>query len=316
VLVARIAAVALCAAGCGGDGLPVADLGPDQATPVDLALPPDLAVRSPIGGPCKMSSDCGEGKGPVCWARNLYNKAGYLPTMGGYCSAKCIDDLDCGVSGICVDHGSNGRWCMASCGGAEDCRTGYGCFDWSPAPYCWPNTDLQCDPTVPDGLCTTYDGKPGGCWRAAFGAGKTGYCYELCAPGAGSCLADNGGTRQCVVFDLTRYKDAAGNLTGDKFHGPICIYSYATNDTGQECKYIDAGGGTHHYLDACIDGDECYSTYFQGGDNKCRVMCDPRLALPDGGDADAGVAGLCPAGTVCKDIFQLFGSKWPVGLCF
>jgi hypothetical protein len=308
------AILAVWAAGCGDGGLPAADMALDQAATVDQAAGADLTLRSPIGGPCKATAECGEGKFPVCFAKNLYNKAGYLSTPGGYCTSKCVDDLDCGENSFCMDRGSNGKWCVASCGAPEDCRTGFACWDSGPAPHCWPNQYLDCDPTVGDGTCMTSDNKLGGCWREALGPGKTGECVEMCAPGVGSCTYDNG-DRHCVVFDMTSDRDPNGILQGDKFKGPICVYFFADNATGTECKYVDSSGGVHHYLDACNDGDECYTTYFSGGDNKCHTMCDPNLSLPDGGDADAGAAGVCPAGTTCKDAFKLFGSKWPVGLC-
>ncbi len=286
--------------GCSSAPIPISDLATpiDMASPVDAALPPaDVAVAaSAIGGPCRTVADCGEGTSPTCWRSSLYNMAGWVATPEGYCSSKCNDDGDCGASGVCIDEGANGKWCFAPCGVPGDCRTGYGCFIHQ-AGHCFPSGDLECDPTAGDGTCA--NGKA--CWRSAVGPGKTGYCQDTCDIGVGTC-PPNGGIRQCVVFDFRPDKDLQGNLTGDKFYGPICTTSYSQNAEGTECSYKG-----RDFSDACVDGDECDLT--QGGDRKCHRLCQIN------GGIDGGVVVGCPAMQACKNAFGLLGTGKPIGLC-
>ncbi|HZS37573.1 MAG TPA: hypothetical protein VFF06_12140, partial [Polyangia bacterium] len=298
--------LAVLAAGCGNS---------PQGAPMDLGATfdlnshsPDLAAPTvPIGGPCTQTAQCAEGQTPVCFTSKLFNKSGFLATPGGYCSSRCTDDSQCGAASTCIDLGSSGKWCMAICTTPSDCRgSGYACFRYS-GGYCFPSGNLNCDPTAGDGTCTlpTTGGK-GGCLRDAVGSGVTGTCIEGCTAGAGSCAVSNGSPRQCVVYDQSSTRDLSGNLTGDKFHGAVCIFTYSQNAVGAECKRANADGTTSDRIDACADGAECYITFFTGGDNLCHAMC---LA---NGDPDAG-APVCPAGTTCSDVFSLFATANPVG---
>ncbi len=282
----------------------------DLAMSHDLEVAADLMVASPIGGPCSATAQCTEGKTPECFTKKLFNLNGYLPTPNGYCSSRCTNDGDCGAAGTCVSFGNQGQWCMAQCTLPTDCRSpGYACFRYNNG-YCFPNGNLDCDPTANNGTCTTTQGQPGGCLRAAEGPGTTGFCTEGCVAGAGSCPVQNGLARQCVVYNQTGSVDLQGNPTGDKFHGAVCIDNYSSNAVGSECLYTDPAGNVHDYIDACADGAECYITAFTGGDNKCRQMCYP----PGEGQIDAA-ANACPSGTFCSDVFGLFATANPIGLC-
>ena len=94
--------------------------------------------------------------------------------------------------------------------------------------------------------------------------------------------------RQCIAVDET-----AG---GDRFKGAVCVTAYSDNLIGQECLADGADA-----LDACADGAECFLSSFASGDNRCRQMCAP--------------GGLACASGACADVFGLFGSANPVGLC-
>jgi len=288
---------------------------PQQQAPMDMAQAFDLRVGAdlsaptvPIGGACTTTAQCAEGKTPLCFTKTLFNKSGFLPVKDGYCSSRCVDDTECGAASTCQDFGAQGKWCMAGCGTAADCRgAGYACFRYN-GGYCFTSGNLNCDPTTGDGTCTLASGAKGGCLRDAVGSGTTGTCIEGCTAGAGSCAASGGSPRQCMVYDQTSTKDLQGNLTGDKFHGAVCIFTYSQNAVDSECKRTNADGTTSDRIDACVDGAECYITFFTGGDNRCHVMC------LESGYPDAG-APVCPAGQSCSDVFKLFGTANPIGLC-
>jgi hypothetical protein len=292
--------LAMWAVGCGDSGSHL-EL-PDLHMPDMGGEGPDMsATPSTIGGPCTSNANCIEGKMPVCFLRTLFNNSSYLKTTGGYCSSKCSSDADCGANGVCVDEGTLGMWCYASCSQASDCRSpGYACLYFTPN-HCFPNGNLDCDPTADGGVCTTAARKPGGCLRQAFGAGKEGSCSDSCSVGAGTCPAQNGNARQCLVIDARGYTDPSASGP-DTFVGPVCIASGSSNATGTACMT---------YLDNCVDGDECYlSSVFTSGDDKCHSLCVEGGGNPDGG------APPCASPSSCHDVWGLFGTSHPVGLCY
>jgi hypothetical protein len=337
-----LAAVVLAACGGSGGGGKRFDLsmpkdggsGDDIGTPrdfaavMDFATPPDdLATppgNQPIGGPCAANLDCIEGKVPVCWKATVFNTMAGQAVPGGYCSAKCASDLDCGANGECVDFGLSGKWCLAICAGPNDCRgQGYACylayFLNAQNDLCFPASNLTCDPTGAGGACTS-GGKPGGCERWAVGAGKTGFCHELCDVGVGTCPDSNGEPQLCQVADY-RWDFQTGQANGDKFVGPICIYSPANQGqlslVGDECLWMDG----NHYYNVCVDDAECYLQgkspinmgFSASGDNICKQLC----YLP-GGAALGNQPPPCPQGTTCRDVFGLANAasaRLKVGFC-
>jgi hypothetical protein len=297
-----LVAALLVVAACSSDDTAGADLSVDAAE--------DLSPPGGIGASCVADSQCSDGKAPVCFVAHLLNRVGFFDTPNGYCSSSCSADADCGTSGVCVSVGIYGKWCFAQCSTGSDCRSGYACFV-SGGGDCYPNTTLTCDPTAPGGSCTTPAGQPGGCVREAFGSGLTGECYDTCEPGPGSCKNALGLGRQCEVYDITTYRDPSSS-TNDAFHGAVCIFSYSSNAVGAECKTLSNGMSVDR-VDACEDGLECWlAGTFPGGDSKCHVMCAPE---PDGGVPDGGGAPGCPPGQICGDVFGLFSSANPIGLC-
>jgi hypothetical protein len=293
----RAAAIALLLLGC-DDGQEI----------VDAAAMVDGSAGS-IGSPCTSDGDCNEGTNPVCFTQTLLDDPDRGPTSGGYCSSSCTSFHDCGSTGSCVSFLGGGSFCVAHCGGPGECRPGYACFAVS-GGSCLPSASLTCDPTLPSGLCTTTDGKSGGCLREAHGPGLTGICLELCAPVAGACPPVGATVRQCMVYDDSGSKDVEA-AAPDTFKGAVCINNFSSNASGVECIATNSSGKTADFLEACAPGLECNLSGAFNGDNLCHALCVPGSS---GGVADAGTAD-CPAGQACDDVFGLFGANAPVGLC-
>jgi hypothetical protein len=253
-----------------------------------------------IGSPCASDDDCHEGSSPVCFVSTLTNTSGATATPGGYCSSGCTSFHDCGATGDCVSFIGGGSFCFSHCGGPGDCRAGYACFAVS-GGSCLPSGKLTCDPTAPNGACTTTDGKPGGCLRQAHGPGLTGECLELCTPTPDACPG-----QECVVYDATGGKDPEASAP-DTFLGAVCTHVFANNGPGVECSATDSSGKHGDFLDACAPGLECNLMGAFGGDNLCHALCMS-------GGADGGVPA-CPPGQQCSDVFGLFPTATPIGLC-
>jgi hypothetical protein len=70
---------------------------------------------------------------------------GYILFPGGYCSAVCTSDPECGPLGDCVNVMDLGRYCLRRCTWtSEECRTaeGYECsllVGGPDQPYCVPH---------------------------------------------------------------------------------------------------------------------------------------------------------------------------------
>jgi hypothetical protein len=191
---------------------------------------------------------------------------------------------------------------MRYCEKAADCRMGYACF-YSGSDFCQPDTNLDCDPTAaPDGRCDSAPSpNPGGCLRVAYGSGLKGSCYDGCQVGVGTCGSD----QQCVVYDQRGFTDQDGKPWGDTFIGPVCIGLTTQNAVGTQCRNMS----NQLSLDDCVEGAECYRKgAFPGADDLCKQLC---RNAPDG---DGGTT-LCPSGTICTDIWKLFGTSYPAGLC-
>jgi hypothetical protein len=121
----------------------VTDTGvPDTSVPD--TTPADITTDGPSGGvvgdACYSASQCGgvPGAGVTC----LTSIMGYITFPGGYCSAVCTSDMDCGTGGACVNLADLGRYCLKRCTSAGDCRTseGYACdvVTGTPGTFCIP----------------------------------------------------------------------------------------------------------------------------------------------------------------------------------
>jgi hypothetical protein len=129
--------------------VPAADAGDDlapEAAPVDVPRDtPDAPadVRNPMFGECASRAQC-QGMNPTC-----------VTVLDGYprglCTRTCVDDADCGDTGICWTVGSN-RVCLPTCRTVADCRDGYQCQGITGrterACFPWCSDAAQCAPRM------------------------------------------------------------------------------------------------------------------------------------------------------------------------
>jgi hypothetical protein len=264
---------------------------------VDLSAP-DLARPTAIGNPCTKDSDCQDGPTPVCFTSTFGNTTNGVPTPGGYCSSACTGDSQC-RGGICQDFTSIGSFCIRTCAAASDCRSGYSCLVQGgcvPTP-----AGLDCDPTSGNGVCLASP-NPAGCIRQVLGSGMTGVCFDACDVGTATCPTIGSYHQHCVVIDTT--------ARGDRWKGPICA-GLLTNAVADGAPCLDPNVPGVYAAEVCSDGSECDLA----GDKRCHPLCNQgspskTIGVPDGG----AVAGACTTGS-CKDVWGLFATSYPIGLC-
>lgn len=265
---------------------------PDSGGAVDLRATDMYRPPGSLGFPCAAPTDCHVGASPACWMQQILDLPGNLPTPGGYCTANCTTDADCGGQGTCTQvatvNGSAVLSCLASCSNANTCRhPDYACWVLSNTTgYCWPSTRLLCNPTSGTGQCDGVTPKQA-CIRRAFE--DLGECRTECALGPGTCPALGDGTKQhCVYINATQ--DTNGLPTRDKYKGTACFEVYP--DARQE-------NAACSYFDECMDGLQCNLT--ASGDKKCHTLCV------------VGLAGACTDPLKCKDVFN--AGTGGAGLC-
>lgn len=264
------------------DSLPPSQVS-DMARPIDQAgtgTVTEADLKTPLGAVgqgCTKGSDCTGVASPRCWTSNINDEPGNLPTLGGYCTANCVNDSDCGAYGTCQDVLGQ-RFCLGRCSGAGGCRVpDYACFVLSATSgYCFPANRLTCNPTAGDGTCEA--GK-GACIRTAFD--DLGTCRDQCPLGTKTCpVLPSGVSQHCVYINATR--DVAGVPTRDRFKGTACFpLAPMAKQEGAACEYFDE----------CQDGLQCNLS--PAGDKKCRTLCQ------------VGVVGACPdPNQKCRDVFD------------
>lgn len=290
--------VGLVAAGCTVPDQTI-DLTHDLSMSTGYSQLPDLngldlsIVPGSIGAPCKANTDCKAGT-PKCWAQNVLDDPGNLPTPGGYCTSVCSTDADCAGQGSCQTIATGAKYCLASCFTANICRVQqtYACFILGPSKgYCYPSNRLACNPTQID-PATSNGTCPGAtqeaaCIRRAYE--DLGECLNTCKIGSGSCPSVAGALQHCVY--VNQGFDAKGQPTRDKFKGAACFPLLTTpKQLNEACTYFDE----------CADGLECDAGL--NGDKKCHGLCV------------VGAPGTCGTGMTCNDRFA--AGRGNPGLCF
>ena len=122
---------------------------------------------SGFGGTCSNNADC-TGTGARCLTSVLS-----VPIPGGYCTATCKTDSQCGANAACPfaamvelarnflpDAGITDSLsvCMKKCTSASDCRSGYACNAMPSIPLAPAIKGKFCMPPVPDGGLPRPDG--------------------------------------------------------------------------------------------------------------------------------------------------------------
>ncbi|HMU39066.1 MAG TPA: hypothetical protein PKE31_08625 [Pseudomonadota bacterium] len=247
-----------------------------------------------IGSPCTKDTDCQQGNGQrVCFKTNLLNDDKGAATPGGYCSAMCGGDADCGPQNYCLSFPPSGvSYCVAGCNDAATCRkTDYLCMFLDTVSACLPRfKSMTCNPT--DGnpcstVITIPDKQPGGCVRQAYEDDRSGICYPTCGIGA-ECPQDSSGASLTCRF-LSSFP------TGDSFSGNLCL--------PKPSALPKPDGATCLFADECQAGLQCDLPYVTDGQptRKCRKLCDLSSAASD-----------CPSGQACRNVF---GTCSGAGLC-
>ena len=122
------------------DGLDAEDPIPDPVLDVVADDGPEEPETGIVGDPCYTTAQCENvpGAGRLC----MTSLMGYVTFPGGYCSASCTDDGDCGPQGDCVNLADLGNYCLKRCDMfGSDCRTAetYECTTlMSEQTYCLP----------------------------------------------------------------------------------------------------------------------------------------------------------------------------------
>jgi len=194
---------------------------------VDDAPPPEPLAWIATG--CQADSDCGGGAG-ICIGVGAQGAPFGGGAAGGYCTAKCKSNADCGAANRCVS-GRCERHCAlakpdiaftmldpAKCHGRRDlaCSASSLCV-----PMCGSDSQCEgrhCDPkrgvctdTVPAGLpdgrsCTADANCLGRCVHYVGGAA---ICGSVCSLGGEPDSEDCGGRGQCMIADTY---DSPGSL--------------------------------------------------------------------------------------------------------
>ncbi len=105
--------------------LPAVDVAGEEPSEDPVTEEPEVGI---VGDPCYSSTQCPgvPGAGRIC----LTSIMGYITFPGGYCSASCTTDGDCGPWGDCVDLVDLGHYCLKRCTlFGDQCRIaeGYQC---------------------------------------------------------------------------------------------------------------------------------------------------------------------------------------------
>ncbi len=281
-----------------------------DATPQPDLGPPDLGPVPPgPGAACSSEAEC---EGAPC--------IGEWP--GGYCTADCVSNEDCGEDATCVPVGRGSNICLANCDleDTDSCRTGYGCT--SPgsigASVCIPGCNSNDD--CSEGLeCQVGGGDfgEGVCFDPDSSVGDACTADEEC-PASATCLAEEfAGWPSGACATGCDYVSGSGCSDGAScvlYRGrfDICVASCATDDDcrdGFACKADDeypdrmtCQPGCTSDADCSIDGYVC---------NPTLGTCDQPFADDELGEPCQFFSGDCAGGTCLRE----FDSGLPGAFC-
>jgi hypothetical protein len=210
------------------------------------------------GAPCTFAGEC-TGLTPICLTKGPDG----LTWPYGYCMESCDSthndpmtgiNPDCPGIGVCLAFNMEGR-CFALCtalSGTMPCRASYSCFETCASgpgciPFCEPEAESQCNPTVSGSCESGMD-----CVRT--GIDNVGVCMQTC--------------------DLFRQNC-------DQSRGPMACY--VVDDTGRGfCEQPfgvqpNGDGGVCLYPNDCRAGLTCFQ---EGLGSVCRPFCGGPMNVP------------------------------------
>jgi hypothetical protein len=250
------------------------------------------------GNACKTDGDCANGMCLTSIAGAFGGASMEAP--GGYCSAGCTTDAECGEGGVCArafpsfaGAPATPGHCMKGCGTAEECRDGYRCVNaLGMAPSGNPMDPTAallgpaaCQPTPPTTqLSDGVTGKP---------------CQNDKECGKCRCSKTEG----MMTFPM-------GYCSGDCLKDADC-------GAGGTCTLPTLGSGAGSCYSSCqTHGDsDCREGY------RCRTNGSRRQCLPGPAPLGAGVVGReCTADADCGGapmscVTTLGGATAPRGYC-
>ena len=234
------------------------------------------APTGQVGASCDRDAQC-QGLRARC-----ITQASSSIHQGGYCTADCRSDSECGTAGHCSS--ALGR-CVATCRDNSQCRAGYVCVDddGDNVRECAPARGAVGDACADAAQCR---GAQAQCFSQDEGLFRQGYCSRACSTsrdcGAGAtCI----GTQDTIcVRSCQSDADCRGQgYTCEDKNGDGVKECLATNNgpgqLGARCQGVwDCGAAT----EACVQSITGVGT-FPGG--YCTTSCT--------------AGGACPAGTRC-----------------
>lgn len=83
------------------------------------------------GGACTSDAECGAPNASCAETLPFYgsfytNETREAPS--GYCTQRCALDIECGAGAQCINYGTEGGLCFATCTPEKPCREGYACY--------------------------------------------------------------------------------------------------------------------------------------------------------------------------------------------
>jgi hypothetical protein len=278
-----------------------------------LSLPARTAGKA-----CAQDADCVNGS---C-AHQVLNGTALLGATsadapGGYCTAGCLTNAECGEGGACLGAGqatgaagggTSRGLCYASCPATDSCREGYRCISSFGAPISAPNgVNGSCRPApvtdkLPDSvvgsMCSVDDDCSGGSCMLTdmFSANMSGYPGGYCT---GRCLedADCGVAGVCSPALLggagTCYRKCEDDSDCDR-EGYRCRTPAGANLMPNQSAPKQCAPGVKPLSDGIV-GRACSADGECGG---AAMSCRTQLAGAFGGRATPLPGGYCTQGCV------------------
>lgn len=277
----------------------------------DAAAAPPLLADGKAGAACTNAAACGPAG--TCGDKLTFGGIAALlapiPVTGGYCTADCNSNEQCGASAVCLGRvlGRPGE-CRATCTQTSDCRAGFECAQSPATASAATRLPATCQPApVVDKLTADQTGKScasdaecgdGRCVDPAentFGAGK--YCTGTCVADAdcgtgGVCIVGGYGLGGTCREACSQRSDCQGNAAGwgcGMVGGKAaCVpkgLPLTAGIVGKACTMASQATD-------CLSGScrtQAYGTTYPGG--YCVGSCSS--------DADCGGDGVCISSTTC-----------------